>query len=208
MDATVLKLIEDGYLKTPSLIAAFQRIRREDFLPADQREDALENIPLPIGYGQTISQPLTVAIMFEMLQPKKGDRVLDIGAGSGWTAALFGALVGTKGGVIALERIPQLRAFAEANIRKYHMPQVEVRLADGTRGAADDAPFTLIHIAAAADDVPQLLLRQLAVGGRLIVPVGVQVQTMYLITRTSRNGFEEHRQPGFTFVPLIPGPIA
>src|SRR4030043_301649 len=126
-------LIKDGWLKTPEIIKAFREIKRVDFMPArigyaegvaggpeDMKNLAEINEALPIGYGQTISQPLVVAFLIEQLQPQSGEKVLDIGSGSGWTSALLGNIVGEKGKVIAIEIVPELKEFGEKNISKYN----------------------------------------------------------------------------------------
>ena len=115
-------LIQQGWLKTPEIIEAFRKIKRIDFLPEDMKDLAELNEALPIGYGQTISQPLVVAFMLELLQPKKGEKILDIGSGSGWTSALLADIVSQKensGKVIAIEFIPELKEFGEKNVAKY-----------------------------------------------------------------------------------------
>lgn len=192
-----------GVLRTPRIVAAFQKIDRKVFVPSDLKYRAYENIPLPIGHGQTISQPLTVAIMLEALQPKAGDRVLDVGAGSGWVSALLGDLVGPNGRVMGIERIPMLAAQAQKNLAAFTLPQVRVMAGDASRGWPRSAPYDLIHVAAAAPDIPKELLHQLVPGGRLIIPVGEPVQDLALITKKEDNTFSEHRIPGFQFVPLI-----
>ncbi len=209
MEALISELMKEGYLKTPNIIDAFRSIQREDFTPESELDRAGENFPLPIGYGQTISQPLTVALMLELLQPKPGEQALDIGAGSGWTVALLAHLVGKKGKVVAMERIPQLKRFAEQNLKKYHLPNVTLLQGDGSLGAPAYAPFHVIHVAAAPKEgIPKALKEQLAVGGRLVIPVGEGVQTIILLTKKGPNDFVEERFEGFSFVPMIEGPIA
>src|SRR3990170_6021596 len=124
----IQELIETGYLKTPRIIDAFQNIDRVDFVPEPFKGEAYENYPLSIGFGQTISQPLTVAFMLELLQPKEGEKILDVGAGSGWLSALLAYIVGNPlrqpanggGKIIGIERIPELKEMAEKNISKYN----------------------------------------------------------------------------------------
>src|SRR3989344_1473833 len=118
-------LIQEGWLKTERIINAFRKIKREDFLPHDTKNLAELNEALPIGFEQTISQPLTVAFMLELLQPKKGDKILDVGAGSGWQTTMLCEIVGEKGFVFAIERIGELKNFGEENVRKYGFKNVE-----------------------------------------------------------------------------------
>lgn len=197
------RLKADGVLKTPAIIKAFETVDRLGFVVPEFRSDAGLNEPLPIGYGQTISQPFTVAFMLELLQPQPGQRVLDIGAGSGWTAALLAELVGPTGKVIAVERIPQLKRFGEENLKKAGYKSVEMVRADGSQGVPDQAPFDRIHVAAAASQVPPALVEQLAVGGVLVVPVGDYVQDIVRVEKSGRGQYREQRFPGFQFVPLV-----
>ncbi len=201
-------LIKRGYLKTPEIINAFKKIKREDFvLPRDQ-DDAGVNAPLPIGHGQTISQPLTVAFMMELLQPKAGDRILDIGSGSGWTTALLAEIVGEKGKVYGVEVIPELKEFGEKNISKYNFIQKGIARcfhADGRAGLPGYAPFDKVLVSAAAEETPPKLLEQLKSDGRLVIPVGARCrpQDIVLIEKQGKDKFREERFPGFVFVPLV-----
>jgi protein-L-isoaspartate(D-aspartate) O-methyltransferase len=200
------QLIKEGYLKTPEIIEAFKKIKREDFVLPSKKEEAKANYPLEIGFGQTISQPLTVAFMIELCQPKKGDRVLDIGSGSGWTTALFAEIVGPEGKVYGIERIAELKEFGENNVKKYNFVssgQAIFVCGDGSKGLPEYAPYDIIHVGAAAAKIPQILLEQLVVGGRLVIPEGIETQDIVLIKKISPNQYEEQRFPGFVFVPLI-----
>ncbi|MGB9681196.1 MAG: protein-L-isoaspartate O-methyltransferase family protein, partial [Minisyncoccia bacterium] len=116
----IKELIEEGVLKSPKLIEAFLKIDRKDFVLEDLKEYAYLNQPLSIGFGQTISQPLVVAFMLELLEVQEGEKILDIGSGSGWTTALLSYLTGEKGKVFAIERIPELKEFGEENVKKYN----------------------------------------------------------------------------------------
>ena len=131
-------LIQSRYLKTPEVIDAFKNIKRKDFLLPEDKDSAEINSPLSIGYGQTISQPLTVAFMLEALQPKKGDKVLDVGSGSGWTVALLSQIVGDAGKVYGIEKIKELEKFAESNVLKYNFIKkavAEIIQGDGYKGS-------------------------------------------------------------------------
>ena len=200
------QLIKEGYLKTPEIIEAFKKIKREDFVLPSKKEEAEANYPLEIGFGQTISQPLTVAFMIELSQPKKGDRVLDIGSGSGWTTALFAEIVGPEGKVYGIERIAELKEFGENNVKKYDFVSSGRAIfvcGDGSKGLPEYAPYDIIHVGAAAAKIPKILLEQLVVGGRLVIPEGTESQEIVLIKKISPNQYEEQRFPGFVFVPLI-----
>jgi len=204
MENLINELISEGYLKTNRIITAFRKIHRRDFLPEDIKDDYALNIPLPIDYGQTISQPLTVAFMLELLQPKTGEKILDIGSGSGWQTTMLAEIVGVSGKVIAIERIPNLKAFGEKNVAKYNFKNVQFICADGTKGYKKEAPFDKIIVAAAAKEIPKDLKKQLKVGGRLVIPVGEYEQDMICLDKISDDEFEEKSYPGFQFVPLIP----
>lgn len=203
LDSLISKLESAKILRTPAVSNALRNVDRKLFIPEAGRNLAYEDAPLPIGYGQTISQPLTVALMMELLQPRPGELVLDVGSGSGWAAALLGWLVGPQGRVISVERIPQLAASARRSVARAGFKNVEIVVGDASRGWAENGPYDVIHVAAAADSVPSELKSQLKPGGRLIIPIGDPVQDLALITKNSDNTYQERRIPGFQFVPLI-----
>lgn len=207
LDTLIESLNAQGVLQSERIRHAFRRVDRARFLPFEVRDQAYKNIPVPIGFGQTISQPLTVAIMLEALQPKERDHVLDIGAGSGWATALLATIVGLRGRVTGVELIPQLAETAKKNIARENIPNVSIIAGDASRGWLHGAPYDVIHVAAAAPEIIPEFQKQLAVGGRLILPVGEPVQDLALITKTGDNTYTEHRIPGFQFVSLISVPI-
>jgi protein-L-isoaspartate(D-aspartate) O-methyltransferase len=197
-------LIKDGYLKTPEIIETFKAIDRIDFVLDGHKNEAYINAPLPIGFGQTISQPLTVAFMMELLEPKSGEKILDVGAGSGWTSALLAKIVGEKGRVIGIERISELKEMAERNISKYNFVEkgiVEIILADGSKGYKKEAPYDkIVAGAAATDDVPIAWKRQLRIGGRIVAPVE---HNIIVIDKMSKSKYSQKEYFGFSFVPLV-----
>ena len=206
-DKLIKELVRDGYLKSPSIIEAFKKINRADFVPESEGEMAYYNIPLPIGYNQTISQPLTVAFTLELLEPKKGEKILDIGAGSGWQTALLSELVGEEGKVIAIERIPELKNMAEKNVGKYGFAKkgiAEIILGDGSKGYPEEAPYDKIVAAAYVKKIPACWKEQLKIGGRIVAPVGGQ---MTVLDKTGPDKFEQKQYFAFLFVPLIEGEV-
>ena len=196
-------LIKGGWLKSPKIIDAFREIKRIDFLPEDLKDSAELNTALPIGYSQTISQPLVVAFMIEQLDPKRGDKVLDIGSGSGWTTALLSHIVGSEGKVIAIELIPELKEFGEKNVSKYSFVDkgiAEFVCADGSKGYNKEAPFDRILASASAQKLPKAWKEELKVGGRIVTPISPSI---WVFIKKSEDDFEGIEYPGFAFVPLI-----
>jgi len=204
--ALIQEIIDLGYLKSPNIIEAFLAIDRKDFVVLEYQDETYSNIPLPIGFGQTISQPLTVAFILELLQPQAGEKILDIGAGSGWTTALLAYIVSQKlkrGKVIAIERIPELKEFGEKNVAKYNFIEkgiVKFVCGDGSQGYEKEAPFDKILCSAAVNEVPKNWLKQLKIGGRIVTPLDGEIQ---LWIKKAENEFDIKRFHGFTFVPLI-----
>ncbi len=198
------ELVAAGDLVRPELSAAFRAVDRVHFVPSALAGEAYADYPLPIGQGQTISQPSTVAFMLEQLQPEVGQRVLEVGAGSGYVAALLAKVVGQTGHVFALEVLPELVDVARQHLARYHFSQLELIEADGSRGYPEQAPYGRIIVSAAAPELPRELKDQLTIGGRLVAPIGGYSQDIVLIERTL-EGFTERRFPGFVFVPLVPG---
>lgn len=202
------KLRRAGHLKNSSIIAAFNKIRREDFLLPKNKKFGDSDEALPIGFGQTNSQPTTMAIMLELLQPQKGDIVLDVGSGSGWSTALLAEIVGPEGRVYGLELIKELKTFGEQNVDRYDFikqSRVKILQGDGYLGLPEYAPFNRILVSAAADSLPSALCEQLAVGGCLVMPIGSQreMQDLVRVKKSGDGKLEQTALSGFRFVPLI-----
>jgi protein-L-isoaspartate(D-aspartate) O-methyltransferase len=183
------------------VLEAMGRVPRHRFVPPEFADQAYEDHPIPIGLGQTISQPLMVATMAQMLRLTGKERVLDVGAGSGYQAAVLGELAAE---VISIERHPELAARAETVLHQCGYHNVLVVVGDGALGYPPRAPYDRIIVAAAADRVPQPLIDQLPPNSRLIMPVGpTDLQTLTVITTDARGHAYTHEHGGCLFVPLI-----
>ncbi len=203
-DRLVASLIGRGYVASQAVENAMRRVPREEFVPADIKDEAYTDIPLPIGEGQTISAPHMVAIMAEKLQLEPGLSVLEIGAGSGYHAAVSAELVAPGGHVYTIERIASLARFAEDNLKRTgYASLVTVVFGDGTKGLPEKAPFDRMFVAAGAPDIPAPLTDQLAEGGILLVPVGGRYyQDLIRVVRKGKK-LEKENLGGCVFVPLI-----
>jgi protein-L-isoaspartate(D-aspartate) O-methyltransferase len=185
------------------VLGAIAATPRERFVPPGERARAYENVALPIACGQTISQPLVVARMLETLELRPDDRVLDIGTGSGYHAALLARLAGH---VWSIERHPKLSAAAQEAVASLGIDNITFEVGDGYQGLPSQAPFDAINVAAAAgESVAETLERQLAPGGRLVVPIGESDQHLMLSRRTP-DGIVRFKLEPVRFVPLVPGP--
>jgi protein-L-isoaspartate(D-aspartate) O-methyltransferase len=203
MNKFVNDLIKNGYLKNDLIIDAFSSVDRIEFVLPEYEKDAYANIPLPIGYGQTISQPMTVAIMLELLDPQRGQNILDVGSGSGWTTALLSYIVGEKGKVTAIERKEELVEFGKKNADKLGFVKnkiAEFVTGDGREGYLEHAPYDRILVSASADCIPNALKEQLKVGGKMVIPV---LNSLWYLEKKGENDFKKEEYGGFTFVPLI-----
>jgi protein-L-isoaspartate(D-aspartate) O-methyltransferase len=185
----------------PRVLDAMRRVPREAFVPESARPDAYADRALPIGAGQTISQPYMVAVMTEALKLTGAEHVLDVGTGSGYQAAVLAQLARD---VISIERVPELADAARARLAALGYTNIEVVVGDGTLGVPERAPFDAILIAAGAPRAPEALKQQLSTeGGRLVVPIGPpHQQTLTVVVRLG-NQFTESRGIGCVFVPLI-----
>ena len=186
-------------VRNPAVLRAMRQVPRHRFVPARYSALAYEDGPLPLGYDQTISQPSLVALMTEALSVKKTDKVLEVGTGSGYQAAILAELASE---VLTIEIVEPLARQAEATLAELGYRNIRVRVGDGYQGWPEEAPYDAIMVTAAPDHVPQPLLEQLAVGGRLILPVGRHFQTLELYRRTA-EGYERETITHVRFVPLV-----
>lgn len=204
-------LISQGYLKNPIIIEAFSNIQRKDFLSEDMQSLGDFDQALPIGYGQTISQPAVVAFMFELLQPSPGDKIFDVGSGSGWTTALLSYIVSQAqnqsrvsiGKVYAIEIVPELVEFGTKNVAKYNFVKSGIAqfiCGDGSKGYSKEAPYDKILVSAESKEIFTSWKKQLRIGGRIVVPIQ---NSVWLLIKRGEDEFVKKEFPGFIFVPLV-----
>jgi protein-L-isoaspartate(D-aspartate) O-methyltransferase len=194
----------DGEVDDDRVRAAFAAVDRRRFLPRHERRFADLDRPLPIGHDQTNSQPRTVADMLELLEVQPGQRVLDVGSGSGWTTALLAQLVGPSGEVLGVERVPELAEWGARNLAEMDTPWATIHHAQpGVLGLPEHGPFDRILVSAEAEDLPQPLVDQLASPGRMVIPVRGR---MVLVTRVRRGDVAVSVHGHYSFVPLIVDP--
>ncbi len=191
-----------GVVKNKRVLEAFRKINREDFVLENWKSEAYEDYPLPIPKGQTISQPTTVVIMLDALELQEGNKVLEVGSGSGYNAALMGWIAGEKGRVISTEIIPELATFASENIKKTGLKNVRIILTDGSQGYQAEAPYDRIIVTAASPRIPKVLVRQLKNNGVIILPVGPSYGQEMLKGRKIGAELLTQNLGAFTFVPL------
>jgi protein-L-isoaspartate(D-aspartate) O-methyltransferase len=200
----VKQQIEQRDVRNPDVLRVMRAVPRHLFIPESQRAWAYEDHPVPIGQGQTISQPYIVALMTELLEPAKDHKVLEIGTGSGYQAAVLSGLVKQ---IFSIEIVPELARSASALLAKQGYSNVKVRLGDGYRGWPEEAPFDRIIITAAPPEIPQTLIDQLAPGGKLVAPVGSTVWGQDLVVVDKRPDGKTRRRSVIPvmFVPMVKG---
>jgi len=196
-DMVELQIRERG-VHQPEVLRAMEAVPRHLFIPEEHRDQAYSDAPQPIGWGQTISQPYIVALMTELLELRPGDKVLEIGTGSGYHAAVLSRVAGE---VYSIEILDPLGKQAKSTLRQLGYDNVHVKVGDGYQGWPDEQPFDAIILTAAPPKIPQPLVDQLKVGGRMVVPVGSFVQDLMLLTKTSR-GIERRTVAPVRFVPM------
>lgn len=193
-------LIATDVLKTPRIIKAFRAVDRRDFVPKEHEHKIYEDCPIPIGRGQTISQPYTVAFMLELLEPHEDQKILDVGSGSGWTTALLAHIVGPSGNVTGVEIIPELVEFGQQNLKKYDFTNTRIEPVGDVIGAPEKGPFDRILVSAAGIEVPKALSQQLKPDGVMVIPVQNTIQKIY---KDADGHARTEVFEGFAFVPLI-----
>jgi len=199
-EMVVKQLVSRG-VKDQRVLEAMRTVERHHFVPADLQDEAYSDYPLPIGHGQTISQPYIVALMTELLELKGSERVLEIGTGSGYQAAILSKLAKE---VYTLEIIPELAAEAQEKLKNEGCTNVKVIVGDGWQGLPLAGPFDAIIVTAAADRVPESLEKQLAAGGKLVIPVGPRAGVQELILMTNESGqLKKKNITAVRFVPLV-----
>jgi len=203
MDELIEELKHEGVLKDREMLRAFKEVDRKDFVPDYAKAESHENYPLQIGYGQTISQPFTVAFMLDLLEPKPGEKILDVGSGSGWTTALLASAVGPSGQVFGVEVIPELVSFGKNNLSKYDFKHASIAEAGEKLGLPEKAPFDKILVSAAGRSYPEELVGQLKIGGIMVIPIK---ESIWKVKKVSAEETRIEKHEGFVFVPLIEKP--
>ena len=202
LDELIETMKNTGFLTNSRVESTIRKIPRHNFVPESLKNQAYENTPIPIIEKQTISQPSVVSRMTEWLDLKEGQKVLEIGSGSGWQSAILANLVG-HGKIFTIERHAKLASFARKNLERLEIKNVTIIHGDGNLGLPEESPFDRIIITAACKKIPDTLMHQLALGGLLIAPVGENIQSLVLLRKTS-EGFEEIKnQKGYVFVPFL-----
>lgn len=202
LDSLIEIMKTTGFLNDIKIESAFRKIPRHNFVPESLQNRAYDNAPISIMKNQTISQPSVVSRMTEWLDLRDGQKVLEIGSGSGWQSAILANLVG-RGKIFTVERHAKLADFAKKNLEKLGIKNVEIIHGDGKLGLPGESPFDRIIITAACKEVPSKLLDQLDLDGLLIAPVGDDIQSLVVFKKTKDGIIEIKNQKGYVFVPLV-----
>ena len=201
-DRMVDRQIEKRGIENPRVLQALRDVKRHLFVPPEDVTSAYDDHPLPIGHGQTISQPYIVALMTETIDPQPSDNVLEIGTGSGYQAAVLSRLVEH---VYTIEIVPALGTAATTRLQQLGYENVTVKIGDGYKGWPEHAPFDKIVVTAAPPEVPEALIDQLAKGGRMVVPVGTTFQELLLVEKSKDGDVSKRVITGVRFVPMVKG---
>lgn len=185
------------------VLKSMLNVPRHLFVPLVHVSSAYVDTPLNIGYGQTISAPHMVAIMCDLLDLQEGHKVLEVGAGSGYNAAVMAELIGDTGTVYSTERIPELAKYSTSNLKAAGYQNVQVFLSDGSIGLPEHAPYDRICVTASAPSIPEPLVQQLKCGGKMVIPIGEMFQSLYLVIKESDGTVVNKEWGGVVFVPLI-----
>ena len=197
----IQRLIKEGYLKSKEVIEAMRSIPREIFIPEKLKRHAYDDVPLEIGHGQTISAPHMVAIMLEALELRKDSKVLEIGTGTGYHAALA-AKIARQGMIYTIERIEELAEKARENFKKLGIKNVKVFVGDGSAGLAEYSPYSHIYATCSAPHIPDVLVQQLDKNGKLLIPVGRIYGDLWLVEKKN-DKIKKKNLGGCAFVPMI-----
>ena len=195
--------LNSGIITNKKVIDSFKKIPREDFVLKEFYDQAYSDQALPLIKEQTISQPTTVMIMTQALEPKPGQKILEIGTGSGYQAALLSNIVGKKGKIYTIERIPELVKLAKTNIKKLKIKNIEIIRGDGSKGYQKEAPFERIIVTAACKEIPKILITQLTDKGILIAPVGPTYSQKMIKLKKKKDKIKTETLGDFVFVPLV-----
>ncbi len=193
-----------GFIKDKRIEKAFLKVDRKDFIVDEFLNAAYVDEPLPIGYGQTTSQPSIIALMVHLLDPKEGEKILEVGTGLGYQTAILAELIGLNGKVVSIERVPELYKEAKKRLEKYKYKNIDLILGDGSKGYPKEAPYDGIIVSCCCPSIPIPLIQQLKVGGRIVLPVGPDIVMQRLIKIIKeKRGLKEEFIEYVSFVPLV-----
>ncbi|MFP3909190.1 MAG: protein-L-isoaspartate O-methyltransferase [Halobacteriota archaeon] len=196
------RLLEEFNLSL-DVFEAMKKVPRHEFVPYERRNEAYSDIPLPIGEGQTISAPHMVAIMCNLLDLQKGDKVLEVGGGRGYHAAVVAEIVGKEGKVIAMEIKSELARISQETLENLGYYNVRVITGDGSKGYPPESPFDKIYVTASAPEIPEPLMEQLKPGGKMVIPIGEYMQYLYVVEKDDQGNINKRNWGGVRFVPLV-----
>ncbi len=196
------RLLEELNLSL-NVFEAMKKVPRHEFVPYERQKEAYSDIPLPIGEGQTISAPHMVAIMCNLLDLRKGDKVLEVGGGRGYHAAVVAEIVGEEGKVVVMEIKSELARISQETLENLGYDNVRVISGDGSKGYQPEAPFDKIYVTASAPELPRPLIEQLRPGGKMVIPLGEYMQYLYVVEKDEQGSITKRSWGGVRFVPLV-----